>query len=110
MPKPILGDSILIKHVLSHTSQGNTGKEFYYSSRFGLLTNVIEKASGKSYADMFNEEILIPLELKNTFLLKDSIQIAKEKRIIAKPYILDNGIENGFIDFGYSSSAGIVSI
>ncbi len=109
LAKPILGDSILIKHVLSHTSQGNIGKAFYYSSRFGLLTNVIEKASGTSFADVLNAEILTPLKLKNTFLLKDSTQIIEEKRIIAKPYILDNGIENGFIDFGYSSSAGIVS-
>lgn len=109
LPKPILGDSILIKHVLSHTSQGKIGKEFYYSSRFGLLTNVIEQASGKSFADVLNEEILAPLKLKNTFLLKDSAQIIEEKRVIAKPYILDNGVEDGFIDFGYSSSAGIVS-
>ncbi|MCD2259142.1 serine hydrolase domain-containing protein [Psychroserpens luteolus] len=109
LPKPILGDSILIKHVLSHTSQGNVGKDFYYSSRFGLLTNVIEQASGKSFSYVLNQEILIPLELKNTFLLKDSAQVNGEKRIIAKPYILDNGIENGFIDFGYSTSAGIVS-
>ena len=27
VPKPILGDLILIKHVLSHTSQGTIGKE-----------------------------------------------------------------------------------
>ena len=107
--KPILGDSILIKHILSHTSQGKIGKEFYYSSRFGLLTNVIEQASGKSFANVLNEEVLTPLKLKNTFLLKDSIQIIEEKRKIAKPYILDNGVENGFIDFGYSSSAGIIS-
>ena len=107
--KPILGDSILVKHVLSHTSQGKIGKEFYYSSRFGLLTQVIEKATGKSFAEVMDEEILVPLRLKNTFLLKDSTQIFEEKRKIAKPYILDNGIENGLIDFGYSSSAGIVS-
>ncbi|WP_298758289.1 serine hydrolase domain-containing protein [uncultured Psychroserpens sp.] len=109
LPKPILGDSILIKHVLSHTSQGNVGKNFYYSSRFRLLTNVIEQASGKSFKHVLDEEILIPLKLNNTFLLRDSIQVVKEKRKIAKPYILDNGIENGFIDFGYSTSAGIVS-
>ena len=109
LPKPILGDSILIKHVLSHTSQGKVGKEFYYSSRFGFLTNVIEQATGKSFKDVLNEEILAPLKLKNTFLLKDSTQIIEEKRIIAKPYFLDDGVENGFIDFGYSSSAGIVS-
>jgi len=109
IPETTLQDSILIKHILSHTSQGSVGKEFYYSSRFGLLTNVIEQASGKSFAEAMNEEILMPLALKNTFLLKDSTQIAEDKRIIAKPYVLDNGIENGFIDFGYSTSAGIVS-
>lgn len=109
VPESLLQDSILIKHVLSHTSQGKIGEEFYYSSRFGLLTQVIEQASGKSFSDLMSEEILIPLGLKNTFLLRDSAQILKEKRIIASPYILDTGVENGFIDFGYSASAGIVS-
>ncbi|MFT5915053.1 MAG: CubicO group peptidase (beta-lactamase class C family) [Flammeovirgaceae bacterium] len=109
LPKPVLGDSILIKHVLSHTSQGDVGKEFYYSSRFGLLTKVIERASGNTFAEQMEEEILSPLNLKNTFLLKDSAQITEEKRTIAKPYMLDNGIEDGFMDFGYSASAGIVS-
>jgi CubicO group peptidase (beta-lactamase class C family) len=109
LTESVLQDSVLIKHLLSHTSQGKIGQKFYYSSRFGLLTNVIEQASGKSFADVMNEEILMPLELKSTFLLKDSTQIIEEKRIIAKPYILDNGVENGFIDFGYSTSAGIVS-
>lgn len=109
LPEPILEDSILIKHVVSHTSQGKIGKQFYYSSRFGLLTKVIEKASGKTFSEVMNTEILAPLKLKNTFLLKDATQITEEKRRLAKPYILDNGVENGFIDFGYSSSAGIVS-
>lgn len=109
LSKPILGDSILIKHVLSHTSQGNVGEEFYYSSRFGLLTSVIEKVSNGSFDDVMNQKILKPLKLKNTFLLRDSTQIIRENRLIAKPYILDNGIEDGFIDFGYSTSAGIVS-
>ncbi len=105
LPQPILYDSVLVKHILSHTSQGNVGENFYYSSRFGLITNVIETASGKSFSEMMEQEILKPLKLENTFLLKDSTQISR----IAKPYILDNGIEKGFIDYGYSSSAGIVS-
>ena len=109
LSKPILEDSVLVKHVLSHTSQGKIGQEFYYSSRFGFLAQVIEKASRKSFLEVMDEEILVPLKLKNTFLLKDSTQIIKGKRILAKPYILDIGVENGFIDFGYSSSAGIVS-
>lgn len=105
LSKSILNDSIKVKHVLSHTSQGNIGKEFYYSSRFGLLTKVIEQASGTSFAEAMKKEIFLPLQLKNTFLLKDSTQIER----IAKPYILDNDVANGFIDYGYSSSAGIVS-
>jgi len=105
LPKPGLGDSILVKHILSHTSQGDVGQHFYYSSRFGLITRVIEKASGKPFSEMLEEEIFEPLQLKHTFLLKDSTQING----IAKPYSLDNGTEAGFIDYGYSSSAGIVS-
>ncbi|WP_046755082.1 serine hydrolase domain-containing protein [Kordia jejudonensis] len=109
LSEPIFEDSVLVKHVLSHTSQGKVGKEFYYSSRFGLLTQVIEHVSGKSFVEVMDEEIISPLKLKNTFLLKDSAQLSQEKRIVAKPYMLNNGIENGFIDFGYSTSAGIVS-
>jgi len=109
LQNPIFGDSILIKHILSHTSQGDVGKEFYYSSRFGSLTNVIERVSETSFDKFLDDIIIKPLELENTFLLKDSTQVREEKRIIAKPYILDNGIEDGFMDFGYSTSAGIVS-
>lgn len=105
LAQPILADSILVKHILSHTSQGTIGKNFLYSSRFGLITNVIEKASGKPYSEALQQIILNPLKLDNTFLLKDSTQINR----VAKPYILNNGIEDGFIDYGYSSSAGIVS-
>ncbi|WP_430908209.1 serine hydrolase [Maribacter sp. 2-571] len=105
LQKPIFGDSILVKHILSHTSQGRVGEKFYYSSRFGFLTNIIERATGKSFSEVMDEEILMPLQLKNTFLLKDSTQTKK----LAKPYIVENGIESGFIDYGYSSSAGIVS-
>ena len=105
LANPVFGDSILVKHILSHTSQGNVGQQFYYSSRFGALTRVIEKASGSSFSEMIDSEIIAPLQLKNTFLLKDSTQISR----IAKPYLLDNGVEVGFIDYGYSSSAGIVS-
>ena len=105
LPTPIVADSILVKHVLSHTSQGNVGEAFYYSSRFGLLTKVIEKAANKSFSQVLQDEILTPLELTNTFLLKDSTQIAG----MARPYVLNNGIENGFIEYGFSTSAGIVS-
>lgn len=100
-----LGDSVLVKHVLSHTSQGDVGSDFYYSSRFGLITKVIEQASGSSFKDYMNQEIINPLKLQQTFLLQDSSQIQN----VAKPYLLGIGLESGFVDYGYSSSAGIVS-
>lgn len=107
--KPIFNDSVLVKHVVSHTSQGNVGEQFYYSSRFGALKRVIEQAAGKPFAEVLQEKILDPIALKNTFLLKDSTQLVQNKLQLVKPYIFDNEVKAGFVDFGYSTSAGIVS-
>ena len=109
LPATPLNDSIQIKHLLSHTSQGKIGVQFFYSARFSLLTQVLEKASGKSFKQLMNEEILQPAQLSQTFLLKDSAQLAQKKITVATPYVLDEGIQQGFIDYGYSTSAGIVS-
>lgn len=105
-PDSKIDHHVLIKHILSHTSQGEIGKHFYYSSRFGALTKIIEEASGKSFKAYMEEVIFQPLQLKNTFLLKDSTQVTSK---MAKPYALDDGIQKGFVDYGYSTSAGIVS-
>lgn len=102
-------DSIKIKHILSHTSQGDIGQQFYYSGRFGWLTTVIEKASGNSFEKEINEKIIQPLGLKNTFLLKDTLQVKKENRKIAMPYNYEGEITDGFIDYGYSAASGISS-
>jgi CubicO group peptidase (beta-lactamase class C family) len=56
-----IADSIKIEHILSHTSQGDIGQQFYYSGRFGWLTTVIEKASGNSFEKEINEKIIQPL-------------------------------------------------
>jgi CubicO group peptidase (beta-lactamase class C family) len=101
-----LNDSIQIKHLLSHTSQGQIGRQFFYSSRFGLLTSVLQKASGKAFDQLMQDEIIHPLELQKTFLLKDSTGLTPH---LAAPYMLEEGIAAGFIDYGYSASAGLVS-
>lgn len=117
---PTMGvpDAIKIKHILSHTSQGAIGKHFYYSSRFGILTPIIEKASGQSFEDAIEKRILNKLQLTNTYLLKDSLQINSENRKIAAPYFLGGDMKDGFlqketkdgfIDYGFSASAGITS-
>ncbi|WP_394748090.1 serine hydrolase domain-containing protein [Spongiimicrobium salis] len=111
-------DSVKVKHVLSHTSQGKVGKQFYYSNRFGLLTPIIEQLSGQSYERAVQERIIDRLQLKNTYLLKDSTQLVSQNRKIAAPYLLGGEMKNGFlekttkegfIDYGFSASAGITA-
>lgn len=114
-----IGDSIKVKHALSHTSQGIPGQRFYYNnSRFMLLGDVIEKASGKDFKTNMYERIINPLQLKNTYLLRDSLQLVTEKRKVAQPYFLGGEPQDGymvkesnpgFIDYGYSTAAGISS-
>lgn len=109
LSKPVFNDSILIKHVLSHTSQGSIGEQFYYSFRFGALKEVIEKASGTAFDSIMQKKVFDPIGLKHSFLLKDATQL-KEKNIqLVQPYVYDAAIKKGFIDYGYSTSAGIVS-
>lgn len=100
-------DSIKVKHVLQHSSQGVVGKNFYYSARFRLLTNVIEKEYGVSFDRVVNDSIIMPYSLDNTFLLNDTSQLIGKP--FAKPYVFDGDTKPGFVDYGFSASAGIAS-
>ena len=110
-------DSIRIKHILSHTSQGELGKNFYYNNRrFMLLGEIIENVSKESFKSNIINRIIEPLDLTNTYLLEDSVQVANENRKIASPYSLNGEMgygeketTKGFIDYGYSAAAGISS-
>ena len=103
---PIFDDAIKVKHILSHTSQGSPGKNFYYSYRFGALTQVIKKASKTSFGDYIESGIFEPLDLQNTFLLTDSTSVTKN---MAKPYNFDGQVVVGQVEYGASASAGIVT-
>jgi len=107
-PKQDFTRKILLKHILSHTSQGDIGKQFYYSYRFGTLTRVIEKASGMPFQQYLEKVIFEPLQLKNTRVLTKK---ALENTPFASPYQLnDEGkITQGKVEYGLSTSAGIVS-
>ncbi len=108
-PKLALGDSVKLKHVLSHTSQGTPGKNFYYNYRFGALTRVIAETSGSTFDEAVHKNIIDPLSLRHTFLLNDSTQLKTRKEPFAQPYIFEEQIKDGFVDYGASASAGIVS-
>lgn len=103
---PVFGDSIKIKHVLSHTSQGNVGKHFYYSYRFGTLTPVIEKASEKPFEVFIQSNILNPLQLNHTLFMTDSTKTGPS---MAQPYNFEGETVPGILEYGTSTSSGIAS-
>ncbi|MEW6206901.1 MAG: serine hydrolase [Acidobacteriota bacterium] len=58
---------IRVRHLLSHTSEGNPGERYSYNgNRFAELDKVIQKATGKSYAELLIANILDPLEMNET--------------------------------------------
>src|SRR5215211_6587068 len=58
---------IRVRHLLSHTSEGNPGEQYRYNgNRFGELDKVIERATGKSFAELLIANILEPLGMNDT--------------------------------------------
>ena len=57
-------DSVRIKHLLSHTSQGTPGERYQYNgNRYDYLTAVIEKKYGKSFRELIVKTFLDPLAM-----------------------------------------------
>ncbi len=60
-------DSVKVKHLLSHTSDGTPGERYLYSgNRFDYLTAVIEKKTGKPFRKVMVETFLDPLAMEST--------------------------------------------
>ncbi len=58
---------IQVRHLFSHTSEGNPGERYRYNgNRFAELDKVVEKATGKPFAEVLIEKILEPLGLSET--------------------------------------------
>ncbi|MEO1652138.1 MAG: serine hydrolase domain-containing protein, partial [Bacteroidota bacterium] len=107
LPNLRVSDSIRLRHVLSHTSQGEVGEAFYYSYRFGWLTKALEAASGMSFDSLMQRQIFDQLDLQDTYLLEDSAQAASLN--LAQPYFYEGEAQPGFVDYGYSASAGLTA-
>jgi CubicO group peptidase (beta-lactamase class C family) len=60
-------DSVKIKHLLSHTSNGTPGERYQYDgNRFDYLTAVIEKNFGKPFLEVIVETIFDPLGMSSS--------------------------------------------
>jgi CubicO group peptidase (beta-lactamase class C family) len=60
-------DSVKIKHLLSHTSNGTPGERYQYDgNRYDYLTAVIEKKTGKPFREVMVESFLEPLAMSGS--------------------------------------------
>src|SRR6185503_6307321 len=58
---------VLVRHLMSHTSEGVPGTRYAYNGdRFSLLDSVVRRAAGKSFAAAVKERIVVPLGLTHT--------------------------------------------
>ena len=58
---------IKVRHLFSHTSEGNPGERYSYNgNRFAELDKVVERATGKSFAELLIANILDPLGMSET--------------------------------------------
>jgi CubicO group peptidase (beta-lactamase class C family) len=58
---------IRVRHLLSHTSEGNPGEQYRYNgNRFAELDKVVQRASGKSFGELLIANILEPLGMNET--------------------------------------------
>ena len=104
-----LSEDIKIKHLLSHTSEGEPGSFFNYSPRFFLLTNVIEKTSEMPLDELLQTKIISPINLENTVALTNERILDSLKDRLAKPYYFFGEVEEGHYDPGLSAASGISS-
>src|SRR5262247_1268689 len=89
-------DSVRIKHLLSHTSEGATpGESYKYSgSRFDYLTAVIEKKTGKSFREVIVETFLDPLAMSGSVPGHDVVEQADKWGLLLGKENLDRYAKN----------------
>ncbi|MFC1725480.1 serine hydrolase domain-containing protein [candidate division KSB1 bacterium] len=108
---------ILVKHLLTHTSESIPGTYFNYDgNRFSYLDQIIEQVSGKPFGELLIEKVIDPLGMTNTacnpYNLYSyelfNVNRSEFERKIAKPYWLD-GKSPIIYDMYFGTSAGIFS-
>lgn len=67
-PKQVLSTEEMISYAYKKPTVHDPGKWFFYSNtNYGLLTLILERASGKSFSKLLKDEILAPLNLQQTY-------------------------------------------
>ncbi len=59
--------TVLVRHLLSHSSEETPGSTFQHeSAEFARLTRILERASGRKFTDVLESEVLRPARLVST--------------------------------------------
>jgi CubicO group peptidase (beta-lactamase class C family) len=62
-----LSSAVLVRHLLSHTSEGTPGSTYIYNGdRYSLLDSVIVRSTGMSVAAAIQQRVISPLALPRT--------------------------------------------
>ena len=81
----IKDDRILVKHLLSHTSEGTPGEQFSYNpDRFEYLKAILEQTTGKSLRTLFVEAFLDPLAMQDTVPGPDVVDDAQKWAVLGE--------------------------
>lgn len=73
-------DSVKIKHIISHTSNGTPGERYQYDgNRFDYLTAVIEKKFGRPFFEVIVETFLEPLGMSGSVPFNDIVDEADKR-------------------------------
>jgi len=109
-----LGNSgiIRVKHLLSHSSEGVPGTHYNYNgSRFSNLDSVIHGVSEKSFCELLNEKIILPLNLTMTapyLVANNCINNEQALTQLASGYS-PNGQDIMFYPIYFGTAAGLIS-
>lgn len=82
-------DVIRLYQRLRNRMSGTAGRFEYCNAGYDLLGCVIERVSGQSYRQFFQERVFAPLGMRDTFSLPEGRRLAD--RNCAVPYAYDNG-------------------
>lgn len=67
-PGQTLSCEEMISYAFNKPTVHEPGQWFFYSNtNYGLLSIILERVTGKPYAQLLQEEILVPLQLQHTF-------------------------------------------
>jgi CubicO group peptidase (beta-lactamase class C family) len=98
---------IRVKHLLGHTSEREPGSVFLYNGgRYAFLQKVIERVSGRPFAELMIDTLLDPLGMSDSapFPLLDQPAYQHIRTKLSKPY----GYDRSYFTW-FSTAGGFVS-